>query len=143
MKVMVIVKASKDSEAGKMPSQQLLSDMTKFNEELARAGVLLAAEGLQPSSKGARVAFSGKNRTVTDGPFAETKELIAGFWLWKVDSLQEAIEWLKRCPNPHEDGGEIEIRPVFELQDFGEAMTPELQRRNERLDEQMTKTKSA
>jgi hypothetical protein len=143
MEVMVIVKASKDSEAGKMPSQQLLSEMTKFNEELARAGVLLAAEGLQPSSKGARVAFSGKNRTVTDGPFAETKELIAGFWLWKVDSLQEAIEWLKRCPNPHEDGGEIEIRPVFELQDFGEAMTPELQRRNERLDEQMTKTKSA
>lgn len=143
MKVMVIVKASKDSEAGRMPSQQLLADMTKFNEELAKAGMLLAADGLQPTSKGARVAFSGKTRTVTDGPFTETKELIAGFWLWKVGSLQEAIDWVKRCPNPHEGDSEIEIRPVFEMEDFGEAVTPELQQRNQRLDEQMTKAKSA
>lgn len=143
MKVMVIVKASKDSEAGRMPSQQLLADMTKFNEELAKAGMLLAADGLQPTSKGARVAFSGKTRTVTDGPFTETKELIAGFWLWKVGSLQEAIDWVKRCPNPHEGESEIEIRPVFEMEDFGEAVTPELQQRNQRLDEQMTKAKSA
>jgi hypothetical protein len=142
MKVMVIVKANKDSEAGKLPSQQLLEDMTKFNEDLARAGVLLAAEGLQPTSKGARVAFSGKNRAVTDGPFTETKELIAGFWLWKVNSLQEAIDWLKRCPNPHEEDCEVEIRPVFEVEDFGDAVTPELRERTQRL-EQMAKAKSA
>src|SRR6267142_3407506 len=122
MRVMVIVKASKDSEAGKMPSQQLLTEMGKFNEELVKAGVLLAADGLHPSSKAARVRFSGKNRTVIDGPFAETKELIAGYWIWKVKSLQEAIDWVKRCPNPHDEPGEIEIRPVFEMDDFGAAL---------------------
>jgi hypothetical protein len=118
MKVMVIVKASKDSEAGKMPSRQLLAEMGKFNEELVKAGILLAAEGLQPSSKGKRVRFSGQNRTVIDGPFAETKELIAGFWLWKVKSMEEAVDWIKRCPNPHNEDGEIEIRPVFDPEDF-------------------------
>ena len=118
MKVMVIVKASKDSEAGKMPSQQLLAEMGKFNEELVKAGILLAAEGLQPSSKGKRVRFSGQGRTVLDGPFAETKELIAGFWLWKVKSMEEAVDWIKRCPNPHNEDGEIEIRPVFDPEDF-------------------------
>ena len=133
MRVMVIVKASKDSEAGVMPSQQLLSEMGKFNEELAKAGVLLAAEGLHPSSKGVRVRFSGKMRTVIDGPFAETKELIAGFWLWQVKSMEEAIEWVKRCPNPTGAEGEIEIRPVFEACDFGPALTPELREQEERL----------
>lgn len=126
MKVMVIVKASKDSEAGVMPSEQLLTEMGKFNEQLVQAGVMLAGEGLHPSSKGARVRFSGKSRTVIDGPFTETKELIAGFWIWKVKSMQEAIEWLKRCPNPHEEEGDVEIRPIFEAEDFGEAFTPEL-----------------
>jgi len=126
MKVMVIVKASKDSEAGKMPSQQLLADMGKFNEELVKAGILLAAEGLHPSSKGARVRFQGKERTVIDGPFAETKELIAGFWLWKVKSMEEAVTWLKRCPNPHDETAEVEIRPVFSADDFGAEFTPEL-----------------
>ena len=133
MRFMVIVKASKDSEAGKMPSQQLLTEMGKFNEELAKAGVLLAAEGLQPSSKGARVRFSGGKRTVIDGPFAETKELIAGFWIWQVKSKEEAIEWLKRCPNPHNEDGEIEIRQVFEAEDFGVEFTPELREQEERL----------
>jgi hypothetical protein len=118
MKVMVIVKASKDSEAGKMPSEQLLKEMGKFNEELVKAGVLLAAEGLHPSSKGKRVRFSGAKRIVIDGPFAEAKELIAGFWLWKVKSMEEAIDWIKRCPNPHNQDGEIEIRPVFDAEDF-------------------------
>jgi hypothetical protein len=118
MKVMVIVKASKDSEAGVMPSQQLLSQMSKFNEELVKAGALLAAEGLQPSSKGKRVRFSAQGRTVIDGPFAETKELIAGFWLWKVNSMEEAVAWVKRCPNPHNEEGEIEIRQVFDFEDF-------------------------
>lgn len=126
MKVMVIVKASHDSEAGKMPSQQLLTEMGKFNEELAKAGILLAAEGLHPSSKGVRVGFRGKERTVTDGPFAETKELIAGFWLWKVKSMDEAIEWLKRCPNPHDEPGEIDIRPLASFDDFAPQVTPEL-----------------
>jgi hypothetical protein len=111
---MIIVKATKDSEAGVMPSEQLLAEMGKFNEELVKAGVMLAGEGLQASSKGARVKFSGDKRTVIDGPFAETKELIAGFWLWQVNSKEEAIEWVKRCPNPHNEGGEIEIRQVFE-----------------------------
>jgi hypothetical protein len=133
MKVMVVVKASKASEAGQMPSQQLLSDMGKFNEELVKAGIMLAGEGLHPSSKGARVRFSGKGRTVIDGPFAETKELIAGFWLWKVSSLQEALDWVKRCPNPHEEECEIEIRPVFEVEDFGDAATPEIRERDARL----------
>lgn len=126
MKVMVIVKASRDSEAGVMPSERLLAEMGQFNEELAKAGILQAGEGLHPSSKGVRVRFSGKNRTPIDGPFAETKELIAGFWIWKVESMDEAVEWVKRCPNPHEGECEIEIRPVFEAEDFGEAFTPEL-----------------
>jgi hypothetical protein len=133
MRFMVIVKATKESEAGVMPSEQLLADMGKFNEELAKAGVLLAGEGLQPSSKGARVKFSGKKRTVVDGPFAETKELIAGFWLLQVRSKEEAIEWIKRAPNPHEGESEIEIRQVFEAEDFGAEFTPELREQEERI----------
>jgi hypothetical protein len=128
MRVMVIVKANKDSEAGVLPSQQLLTEMGKFNQELVKAGVLLAGEGLQASSKGKRVRFSGAKRTVIDGPFAETKELIAGFWLWQVRSMEEAIEWVKRCPNPHEGESEIEIRQVFEAEDFGPQLTPELRK---------------
>ena len=126
MKVMVIVKASKGSEAGELPSTELLAAMGKYNEELVQAGIMLAGEGLQPSSRGARVRFSGKNRIVTDGPFAETNELIAGFWMWKVKSLAEAIEWVKRCPNPMAEESDIEVRPVFEAEDFGDAFTPEL-----------------
>ena len=118
MRVIVMVKATKDSEAGVMPSQQLLIEMGNFNEELVKAGVMLAGEGLQPSSKGARVKFSGSNRTVVDGPFTETKELVAGFWLWQVKSMDEAIEWVKRCPNPMSTDSEIEIRPIFEAEDF-------------------------
>jgi hypothetical protein len=133
MRVMVIVKASKDSEAGILPSPKLVGEMMKFNEELVKAGVLLAAEGLQASSKGKRIAFSGAKRTVTDGPFAETKELIAGFWLWQVRSMEEALEWVKRCPNPHETDGEIEIRQVFEAEDFGPALTPELKEKEQQL----------
>jgi hypothetical protein len=133
MRVMVIVKASKDSEAGKMPSQQLLTEMGNYNEELSKAGIMLAGEGLHPSSKGVRVHFSGKNRTVIDGPFAETKELIAGYWIWKVKSMQEAIDWLKRCPNPHEEEGDVEIRPIFDPDDFGEAFTPELREQEKRI----------
>jgi hypothetical protein len=130
---MVIVKATKESEAGEMPSHELLAEMGKFNEELVKAGIMLAGEGLHPSAKGARVRFSGKQRTVTDGPFAETNELIAGFWLWQVKSMEEAIEWVKRCPNPMQAESEIEIRRIFEAADFGEAYTPELQQRDERL----------
>jgi hypothetical protein len=141
MKVMVIVKATKASEAGQMPSEQLLSDMGKFNEELVKAGIMQAGEGLHPSSKGARVRFSGKSRTVIDGPFTETKELIAGFWLWKVSSLQEALDWVKRCPNPHEEECEIEIRPVFEIEDFGDAVTPEIRERDARLRAQVSGSK--
>src|SRR3979411_268421 len=133
MRVMVIVKANKDSEAGIMPKQKLLEDMGKFNEELVKAGVMLAGEGLQPSSKGKRVKFSGAKRTIVDGPFTETKELIAGFWLWQVRSWEEAIEWVKRCPNPHEGESEIEIRQVFEAEDFGAEFTPELREKEERL----------
>ena len=133
MRFLVMVKATKDSETGKMPSTKLLEEMGKFNEELVKAGIMLAAEGLHPSSKGVRVKFNGDTRTVTDGPFAETKELVAGFWLWQVKSLQEAIEWVKRCPNPHEGEGEIEIRQVFEADDFGPALTPELRAFEERL----------
>jgi hypothetical protein len=133
MKVMVIVKATKASEAGEMPSQQLLTDMGNFNEELVKAGVMLVGEGLHPSRSGARVRFSGKERMVIDGPFTETKDLIAGFWLWKVKDLDEAIAWVKRCPNPHEGECEIEIRPVFEADDFGEAFTPELRAQEERV----------
>jgi hypothetical protein len=131
MRVMVLVKASEESEAGVMPSQELLTEMSDFNEELVKAGVMLAGEGLHPSSKGVRVRFEGSERKVIDGPFAETKELLAGYWLWQVKSLDEAIEWLKRAP--FGGGTEIEIRPVFETDDFGEAMTPELREREERL----------
>ena len=141
MRFMIIVKATKDSEAGAMPSAQLLTEMGKFNEELAKAGVLLAGEGLHPTSKGVRVKFSGSKRTVTDGPFAETKEIIAGYWLWQVKSKEEAIEWVKRCPNPHHEGGEIEIRQVFEAEDFGAEFTPELREQEERLRAQITEKK--
>jgi hypothetical protein len=139
MRFMVMVKATPDSEAGVLPSQQLLAEMGRYNEELVKAGVLLAAEGLQPSSRGKRVRFSGAKRTVVDGPFAETKELIAGFWLIQVKSMDEAIEWVKRCPNPMEGESEIEIRQVFEQDDFGEAFTPELREQENRVYEQMTK----
>jgi hypothetical protein len=140
MRFIVMVKATKESEAGVMPSEQLLADMGKFNEELAKAGVLLAAEGLQPSSKGARVRFSGAKRTVVDGPFAETKELVAGFWLWQVKSKAEAIEWVKRCPNPFAEGeSEIEIRQVFEAEDFGAEFTPELREQEDRIRRQIEK----
>ena len=137
MRFMLIVKADKNSEAGVMPSQQLLADMGKYNEELVKAGVLLAGEGLHPTSKGVRVRFAGSNRTVIDGPFTETKELIAGFWLIQVKSREEAIEWVKRCPNPSEGETEIEIRQVFEAEDFGAEFTPELREQEERLRAQM------
>jgi hypothetical protein len=136
MRFMVMVKANRNSEAGVMPSEELMREMGKFNEELVKAGVMLAGEGLQSSSKGARVYFSGKNRTVTDGPFAETKELVAGFWIWKVNSLQEAIEWAKRCPNPTGEEGQLEIRQIFEIEDFGPAATPEIREQESRLREQ-------
>lgn len=141
MRFMVIVKATNESEAGVMPSEQLLTDMGKFNDELVKAGVMLAGEGLQPSSKGARIHFSGKNRTVIDGPFAETKELVAGFWLIQVKSKQEAIEWMKRCPNPFEGESELEIRQVFESEDFGAEFTPELREQEERQRAQMAAKK--
>jgi hypothetical protein len=134
MKVMILIKANKNSEAGVMPSQQLLTDMGKYNEELVKAGIMLAGEGLQPSSKGSRVKFIGNSRSVTDGPFAETKELLAGFWIWQVKSKEEAIEWVKRCPNPFPDQeSEIEIRQIFEAEDFGAEFTPELRAQEERL----------
>jgi len=136
MRVMVIVKATKASEAGVMPDERLLTDMGKYNEELVKAGILLAADGLHPSSKGKRVRFSGAQRTVIDGPFTETKELIAGFWLWQVRSMDEAVEWLKRCPNPHDEATEVEIRPVFEAEDFGAEFTPELREQEQRIREQ-------
>ena len=138
MRVMVIVKADKSSEAGEMPSEQLLTEMGNYNEQLVKAGIMLAGEGLHPSSKGKRVHFSGKSRTVVDGPFSETKELIAGFWLWQVRSMEEAIEWVKRCPNPQMGESDIEIRPVFEAEDFGAEFTPELRAQEERLREQIT-----
>jgi len=139
---MVMVKANKDSEAGVLPDKKLLADMGKFNEELMKAGVMLAGEGLQPSSKGARVRFSGAKRTVIDGPFAETKELVAGFWLWQVKSKEEAIEWVKRCPNPFPGSdSEIEIRQVFEVEDFGAEFTPELRAQEERIREQLAAKK--
>lgn len=137
MRVMVIVKASKESEAGVPPDTRLLTEMNSYNEELAKAGILLAAEGLQASSKGARVQSSGDRRVVIDGPFAETKKLIAGFWLWRVPSIEEALEWVKRCPNPTGAEGQIEIRPLFEMPDFGEQLTPELKERIERLGSQL------
>jgi hypothetical protein len=139
MRFMVIVKASKDSEAGVLPSKELLTAMGKFNDELIKAGVMLAGEGLQPSSKGVRVKFDGKKRTVIDGPFAEAKELVAGFWIWKCKSLQEAIEWARRCPNPHNEGGVLEIRQIFEAEDFGENLTPELRQQEERQRSQIQK----
>lgn len=131
MRVMVIVKANEDSEAGVMPSEQILTDMGKYNEELVKAGIMLAGEGLHPSSKGKRVKFNGSNRLVTDGPFAETRELIAGFWLWKVKSMDEAVEWLKRAP--FDGGTELEIRQVFEMEEFGDEFTPELREQEERI----------
>jgi Uncharacterized protein conserved in bacteria len=133
MRVMVMVKATKESEAGVMPSEQLLTDMLKFNEELVNAGVMLAGEGLHPSSKAKRVHFSGSNRTVTDGPFAETKELIAGYWIWKVNSIEEAVEWVKKCPNPMNEESDIDIRQIFEVEEFGGELTPELQEQEKRL----------
>jgi hypothetical protein len=133
MRVMVIVKATKESEAGVLPDQRLLTEMGKYNEELVKAGIMLAGEGLHPSSRGKRVRFSGDTRTVIDGPFAETKELIAGFWLWQVKSMDEAVDWLKRCPNPHPGETDLEIRPVFEAEDFGAEFTPELRAQEERL----------
>ncbi len=139
MRFMVIVKASPESEAGKMPSEKLLAEMGKYNEELIKAGVLLAGEGLHPSSKGVRVQFSGSKRTVVDGPFAETKELIAGFWLFQVKSREEAIEWVRRCPNPMESDSEIEIRQVFEAEDFGAEFTPELREQEERMREKLAR----
>src|SRR5262245_4231050 len=139
MRIMVLVKASKESEAGVLPSQELLTEMGKFNEELVKAGVMLAGEGLHPTSKGKRVQFSGTKRTVIDGPFTETKELLAGFWLWQVKSMDEAIEWIKRAP--FDGGTEIELRPVFEPDDFGPALTPELREQEERLRAQSAKKK--
>lgn len=133
MRVIVMVKATKDSEAGKLPDEKLLAEMGRFNEELARAGVMQAGEGLHASSKGKRVRFSGTSRTVIDGPFAETKELIAGFWIWKVASMEEAVAWVKRCPNPHPGESEIEIRQIFEAEDFGAEFTPELREQEARL----------
>lgn len=141
MKFMIMVKATPDSEAGVMPSEKLLAEMGKFNEELVKAGVMLAGEGLHPSSKGARVRFSGAKRSVIDGPFAETKELVAGFWIWQVKSKEEAIEWVKRCPNPMPGESEIEIRQVFEAEDFGAEFTPELREQEKRLRSQIAKKK--
>ncbi|PXX31148.1 MULTISPECIES: YciI family protein [Burkholderia] len=133
MRVMVIVKATADSESSRMPDTEMLAAMGRFNEELVKAGILLAADGLHPSSRGKRVHFSGKNRTVIDGPFAETKELVAGYWLWQVKSMEEAVEWVKRCPNPMPGDSDIEIRPLFELEEFGDDFTPELQQQEARI----------
>ena len=141
MRFMVIVKATEDSEAGVLPTEELLTAMGRYNEELAKAGIMLAGDGLQPSSKGARVRFSGSKRTVVDGPFAETKELVAGFWIWKVKSKEEAIEWVKRCPNPMPGDSEIEIRQLFEAEDFGEQFTPELKEQAERVYAQVSANK--
>ena len=139
MRVMVIVKASNASEAGEMPDQKMLTEMGQFNEELVKAGLMLAGEGLHPTSRGKRVHFSGSKRTVIDGPFAETKELIAGFWIWKVKSMDEAVEWVKRCPNPHNEDSDIEIRRIFEEDDFGAEFTPELREQERRIREQAEK----
>jgi len=141
MRVMVIVKATKESEEGQMPSTELLTAMGNFNEELVKAGVMLAGEGLHPSSNGKRVRFSGKQRTVVDGPFAETKELVAGYWLWNVKSMDEAVEWVRRCPNPMQSDSEIEIRRVFEAEDFGAELTPDLRAQEERLRAEAEKLK--
>jgi hypothetical protein len=136
MRVMVIVKATKNSETGGLPDERMLTEMGNYNEELVKAGIMLAGEGLQPSSKGKRVRFSGAERSVIDGPFAETKELVAGFWLWEVKSMDEAVEWLKRCPNPHNEVTDVEIRPLFEADDFGKEFTPELREQEQRIREQ-------
>jgi hypothetical protein len=141
MKVMVMVKATKSSEVGELPSEELLTAMGNFNEELVNAGIMLAGEGLQPSSKGVRVRFSGKDRIVTDGPFAETKELVAGFWLWNVDSMEQAIEWVRRCPNPMTEDSDIEIRPLYDMEDFGENLTEEHREQEDRLRARMEATK--
>lgn len=141
MRVIVMVKATKDSEAGVMPSKELITAMGNYNEELVKAGIMLAAEGLRPSSQGKRVRFTGSKRTVMDGPFAETKELIAGYWIWQVRSMEEAVEWLKRCPNPMPGESEVEIRPVFEAADFGENFTPEAREQEERMREQIASRK--
>lgn len=141
MRVMVIVKATKDSEAGVMPSKELVTAMGNYNEELVKAGIMLAGDGLKPSSQGKRVLFSGSTRTVIDGPFAETKELVAGYWIWQVRSMDEAVEWLKRCPNPMPGESDVEIRPVYELTDLGENFTPEAREKEERLREQIAKRK--
>ena len=141
MRVMVIVKASPESEAGQMPTQELLTEMMKYNEELVKAGIMLSGDGLHPSSKAIRIHFSGKNRAVIDGPFTETKELIAGFWIWQVKSMDEAVEWVKRCPNPMMSESDIDIRPIFAPEDFGEALTPELRDQEERLTRQIKEQK--
>lgn len=144
MRVMVIVKATKNSEAGALPSEKLLADMGRFNEELVKAGIMLAGDGLQPSSKGKRVRFSGGKRTVVDGPFAETKELVAGFWLWQVRSMDEAVEWVRRCPDPMPgEDAEIEIRPLYEADDFGKEFTPELRAKEDRLREEIARQQKA
>jgi hypothetical protein len=144
MRVMVIVKATKNSEAGVMPSEKLLSEMGKYNEELVKAGIMLAGDGLHPSGKGKRIKFSGAKRVVVDGPFAETKELVAGFWVWQVRSMEEAVEWARRCPDPMPDEeGELEIRPIFEADDFGKELTPELREREERLRQEIERQKKA
>ena len=140
MRVMVLIKGTEETEAGAKPSEELLTEMTAFNEELVKAGVMLGGEGLQPSAKGVRVLFSGSDRRVIDGPFAETKELLAGYWLWQVKSMDEAIEWVRRIPNPTGQEGVVEVRPVYELDDFGEAVTPEVREQNERLRRQIETT---
>ncbi|WP_437187261.1 YciI family protein [Planctomicrobium sp. SH668] len=142
MKVMVIVKATAESEAGCMPSEELLTAMGNYNEELVNAGIMLAGEGLHPTSKAKRILFSGKDRVVTDGPFAETKELIAGYWIWQVKSIEEAVEWVKKCPNPMSVDSEIDIRPIFEMEDFGEMMTPELRAQEEMLKKKIEENQS-
>jgi hypothetical protein len=142
MRVMVVVKASKESESGAKPDPKIFEEMGKFNEELMKAGVLVSGEGLRASSLGKRVQFSGTKRTVVDGPFAETKELIAGYWIWKVASMDEAVEWVKRCPNPHASDSEIEIRPLYEMEDFGAEFTPELREQEERLRKKMAEQRS-
>jgi hypothetical protein len=139
MRVMVIVKATEDSEAGRMPSEELMLAMGRYNEELVKAGIMLAGDGLHPSSRGKRVRFSGHNRTVTDGPFTETRELIAGFWIWQVRSMEEAVEWVRRCPNPMPGESDIEIRPIFEAEDFGEAYTPEVKEQEDRIRAQLSR----
>jgi len=142
MRVLVMVKATPDSEAGAMPTTEELAEMGRFNEELVKAGVMLSGEGLHPSAKGARVRFSGKDRTVTNGPFAQTSELVAGFWIWQVASMDEAIEWVRRCPNPMRTDSEIEIRPIFGMEDFGDSLTPELREQEEHLRQQAEKLRS-